>query len=76
MSNSRPSAPSGTLTWAEGYTARLSGHERQDNPYLDEADAREDQLDNGWLFADAEIARGVLSAAPCALATRAAMLHF
>jgi len=51
-------SPVALAVWAEGYTARLHGLERQGNPYLNAADLREDQWDDGWLFADLEIARG------------------
>jgi hypothetical protein len=58
MSESSSHVPPGaTPAWAQGYTARLHGLDRQDNPYLNAADAREDQWDDGWLFADAELAR-------------------
>jgi hypothetical protein len=43
--------------WAEGYGARLLGLDRLDNPYLDCADAHERRWDDGWLFADAELAK-------------------
>lgn len=55
-----PSTASPGAAWAEGYAARLRGHERQANPYLNAADAREDQWDDGWLFADVEITGGRL----------------
>jgi hypothetical protein len=47
-----------TPAWAEGYSYRLHGLERQDNPYLNAADGREAQWDDGWLYADAALARG------------------
>jgi hypothetical protein len=50
-----------TPVWAEGYVDRLSGFERQDNPYGDCKDERADQWDDGWLFAAGEIIRGALS---------------
>jgi ribosome modulation factor len=46
--------------WAQGYVARLSGLNRARNPYLNGTDARQDQWDDGWLFADAEIVRGTI----------------
>ena len=61
MSKAAPRLASGIAVkpaWAEGYSARLRGLSRQDNPYLDAADMAEDQWDDGWLFADVEIARG------------------
>jgi ribosome modulation factor len=50
--------PGATDVWAEGYLARLNGRYRESNPYLSSTDEREDQWDDGWLFADAEILRG------------------
>ena len=42
--------------WHEGYDARIRGVRRQHNPY---ANALGERLwDDGWLFADAGIARG------------------
>jgi hypothetical protein len=35
--------------------------DRLDNPYLDAAEDNEEQWDDGWLFADAEIRRGAIS---------------
>jgi hypothetical protein len=43
--------------WAEGYGARLLGLDRLDNPYLDCADTYERRWDDGWLFANAELAK-------------------
>ena len=60
MGNLPPPHTFATPVWAEGYGARLHGLSRQENPYLNAADAREDLWDDGWLFADAEIAHGRL----------------
>jgi ribosome modulation factor len=58
MSKPLPAVPPGAApVWAEGYTARLAGEDRQANPYLDTVDAQEDQWDDGWLYADGAIAR-------------------
>lgn len=43
-----------TPTWFRGYVARLIELGRIDNPYRDE---RKEQWNDGWLFADAEVAR-------------------
>jgi hypothetical protein len=67
MSDPRPPGnppKNATRVWAEGYAARLSGFERQDNPYLDGEDFREEIWDDGWLHADGEIARGRLPGQP------------
>jgi hypothetical protein len=49
--------PDAEPVWAEGFVARLQGAERLDNPYLDAADGREDQWDDGWFHAENEIAK-------------------
>jgi hypothetical protein len=41
-----------TPPWAEGYIGRIHGLSRRDNPYLGCADFREDNWDDGWLYAD------------------------
>jgi ribosome modulation factor len=57
-----PKIPDGaTPAWTEGYKARLAGKERLDNPYLDGVEDNEEQWDDGWLFADAEILRGAMA---------------
>jgi ribosome modulation factor len=54
-----PPMPPGNVekpAWHEGYNARIRGVSREDNPYANALG--EDLWDDGWLFADAEIARG------------------
>ena len=60
MDNPAPlKAPPKTATpaWAEGYAARPHGFEREDNPYLDGDDGREDDWDEGWFEANEQLAR-------------------
>jgi hypothetical protein len=47
--------------WAEGFAARVHGVERRDGPYIDYRGSGKEKWDNGWLFADAEIARANIS---------------
>ena len=59
----QPRAPENAPpVWAEGYSALLRGFERDENLYLNAADHREDIWDDGWLYADGEIAQGRLPA--------------
>ena len=64
MTNSGSFGPqeNASPAWAQGFADRLKAFERQENPYLNAADEREDLWDDGWLYADAEIIRGRLSA--------------
>jgi hypothetical protein len=45
------------LPWSQGYAARLYGLERRDSPYIDDRGSKESRWNDGWIFADAEIAR-------------------
>ena len=47
--------------WVQGFAARLQEADRLDNPFLDAGDGQGDQWDDGWLFAENEIANGAIS---------------
>jgi hypothetical protein len=53
--------PDAAPAWVDGFKARIQGLRRLENPYFESEEEREDQWDNGWLFAESEIARGDFS---------------
>jgi hypothetical protein len=61
MTDRSPLPPAAAPAWVQGFAARVQGFYRLDNPYLDAVDEREDQWDDGWLFAQNKIHRAAIS---------------